>query len=100
MIDIHACIHKSAIQRTETAEPITGEEYTIRFVECHHRFRPMHHRSKVKTQFMTSESKEITIFYQILLACHTIETFDHSKSLLIANDYNIRIVLFNQSDRT
>lgn len=100
MVDIHAYIHKSATQRTEAAEPVIGEECTIRSAECHHRFRSVHHRSRVKTQLMTFESKEATISYQILLAGYTIEAFDRSESLLITSNYNVGIVLFNQLDRT
>ena len=45
-------------------------------------------------------TENITILNQILLAGHTIKTFDHNESLFIANDHNVGIVLLNQSDRT
>ena len=49
---------------------------------------------------MFPQSKEITVFHQILLTCHAIETLDHSKSLFITDNDNIGIMLFYQTDRS
>ena len=47
-----------------------------------------------------SQCQEIVIFHNILFACHTIVTFDHTEGLLITDNDNIGIMLFNEADRT
>ena len=98
VICIDTGIKETTIQRTKTAKSISGEKNAIRFVKSHHCLRPMHHWSKIKTKFMFSQCKEVTVFHQILFTCYPIEAFNHAKGLLIAYNYDIRIMLFDQPD--
>ena len=98
-VQIDTCIKEAAVQRAEAAEAVTGEENTVCFVKSHHRLGPMHHRRHVETEFMMPQCQEIFIFHHILFARHTIEPFDHTESLLIAYDNNVRIMLLDKTYR-
>ena len=95
LIQIHACIKESAIERTEAPEAVTGEQHAFRFVEGHHGFGPVHHRSHIETELVVAQGKKVFIFYHILLARHAIETFYHTESLLVSNNDDVGIMLFD-----
>ena len=51
-VQIDAGIQEPSVQRTETAEAVTGEKDSFRFVKSHHRLGPVHHRGHIETELM------------------------------------------------
>ena len=86
--------HNIFVNCTECSESIAGEKSILFFKPGNHCFRPMHHRSHIKTQGAASKT------YRIALAHHKysffrdiVITFQHRNGLGICNDLKSRIFL-------
>ena len=99
-VQIDAGIQEPSVQRAETAETVTGEKNSFRFVKSHHRLGPVHHRGHIETELMMSQSQKILVFHHVLFARHAIKALYHAESLLVAHDDDVGVMLLYQTDRT
>ena len=52
LIYIDTGIQKSSVYSAKASESVTWEKDSVRFIKCHHRFGPVHHRSHIETKHM------------------------------------------------
>ncbi|MPN17132.1 hypothetical protein SDC9_164482 [bioreactor metagenome] len=98
---IHVAVYETTVERTECSEPIAREKQSFRFVECHHRFRPMYHRCKVEPEFVITQIERISILdKQLMIRRDVVESFYHAECLLVTHNGYVGIVFFNQRYRT
>jgi len=98
-VQIDAGIQEPSVQRTETAEAVTGEKDSFRFVKSHHRLGPVHHRGHIETELMMSQSQKILVLHHVLFARHAIKALYHAESLLVAHNDDVGVMLLYQTDR-
>ena len=98
MFHIHFRVDHTAIQRSVSTEGIGREQDFVSRIVSDHHFRPVHHRSHIERQLVTTHTQGVSFLHFIQSRRNTVIPIQHAESLLVSDNLDIRILLAQQTD--